>query len=84
MVSHYFRLIKGEMWKAVALMPKGIVDFREIGITGVIRKTVSAILENLLGKDIEYHDLMHVYRNNRRTGTTSFEAKLLQHMVEIN
>ena len=38
-------------------------------------KVITIIMENRLGKAVEFHGVLHGFQSNRGTGTASLEAK---------
>ena len=79
----YVRLTEEEKWHAIVMLPKCGGDLHGIGLAEVIWKMVVIILDHRLSTVIEFHDVLHCFGANRGTGTTSLEAKLLQHLVEM-
>ena len=71
------------MWKVVVLIPKGEKYYRGIRLVEVMWKVVAAILNCRLTASITYHDFLHGFWAGRGTGTTTFEAKLLQQLSDL-
>ena len=54
-----------------------------IGLMEVPWKSVSGVINLLINSAIAYHDVLHIFRVGRVTGTSSFESNLLQQMTEM-
>ena len=48
-----------------------------------MRKVVAAILNRQLTASITYHKFLHGFREDRGTGTTTLEAKLIQKLAAL-
>ena len=86
LVQSEFR--KGKMaeeatWQAVVLIPKGKTYYRGIGLTEVMWKVASEILNRRLAASITFHNFLHGLRAVRGTGTATLEAKLLQKLAAL-
>ena len=66
------------------MIPKLGEDFWGIGLVEVLFKMVVVILNLCLGASITLHDVLHNFRASRRIGTTSLEAKLIQHLTAMS
>ena len=67
--------------QAVVLIPKGKGDYRGIGLVEVMWKLVVVILNRRFTSSITFHDVFHVFRAGRGTGTATLEAKLIQQLA---
>ena len=76
-------LAEEAMWQAVVIIPKGIQEYRGIGLVGVMWKVVAAILHCRLAASITYHDFLHGFRAGRGTGTSTLKAKLIRHLSAL-
>ena len=65
------------------LIPKGNMGFRGIVMFKVLWKTVSGILNRRLVSVIVYHDTFNGFRKGQVTGTASFKANILHHMLSM-
>ena len=63
------------MWRSLSYDPPGI--------RGEIRKVVAVILNRRFTAAITYHEFLHGFRAGRRTGTATFEIKLLQQVAAL-
>ena len=69
------------MWQAVVLISKGKKYYRVISLVEVIWKVVANILNRQLTASMTFHKFLHRFRAGSGTGTTTFEAKLLQQLA---
>ena len=70
-------------WKKVVLIPKGGIEYYEIGLAEVVWKVVNVILNNHIATSNDFHDVLHNFWAGHGTGTTSLEAKLLQQLISM-
>jgi Reverse transcriptase (RNA-dependent DNA polymerase) len=67
----------------LVLIPKGVPDqYRGIALLEVIYKLVSAIFNQRISGEIQYHQAVHGFRKGRGTGTAIIEAKLRMQMAK--
>ena len=71
------------MWQALVLIPKGVKDYRGIGLVEVMWKVVAAILNLRLTASITFHYFLHGFWAGCRTCTATLEAKLLQQLAAL-
>ena len=64
----------------VVIIPKGSRYFRVVVLVEVLRKAATVLLKWRLTTDINFHDTLHGLHMGRGMGTTSLEAKMLQHL----
>ena len=76
-------MVEEATWHTVVLIPKGVKEYRGIGLVEVMWKFVAAILHSRLTTAITYHDFLHGFRAGRGTGTATLEAKLLQELAAM-
>ena len=62
----------------MVLIPKEIGDYRGIGIVELVWKLVAVILNLRLTASITFHNVFHGFQEDRGTGTSTLEAKLIQ------
>ena len=77
------KLVEESTCLELLLLNKGGGDFPGMGLIEVLWKEIFTIIDNQLGKEIEFHDVLHGFRSNRGTGTDSLEAKFLHHLVSM-
>ena len=70
-------------WNTVILLPKGGDEYQGIGLVGVIWKVISIIIYRRLVESIEFHDVLHMFRVLRGTGTATLESKTFQDITGI-
>ena len=80
---HNGQISKEVTHQSVVLMAKSSRHLCVIVLMEVISKMVAVIIDNQLGKDLEFHDVMRSFRVNRGTGISYLKAKLLQQMMTI-
>ena len=68
-------------WKDVILLPKGVGDFFGIRLVEVLWKTSAIKMENHIGKEVDYHEVLYGFLSNQGTGTASPEANLLHQLA---
>ena len=69
-------------WQTVVIIPKGKGEFWGIGLVEVIWKLLTLILHCWLTA-IKLHDVLHGFREDCGTGTSTLEAKLLQQLAAM-
>ena len=67
----------------MVLIPKGIKEYRGVGLVEVMWKVVAAILHLRLTTAVTYHDVLHDFWAGRGTGIATLEAKLLQQLAAM-
>ena len=65
-------------WTNMALISKMGGDYRGIGLVEVIWKICAYIINNQLRSSITLNDALHIFRQGRRTGTSTLEVNLAQ------
>ena len=65
------------------LIPKVNGDFRVVRIVEVLRKALSGVFNCQIGKEVQFHYVLHGFRAFRGTGTASLETNLLQEITSI-
>ena len=48
-------------WQAVVMIPKGLKEYRGMGLVAVMWKVVAAILNLRLATSITYYDFLHIF-----------------------
>ena len=69
--------------RAVVLMPKGVGDYRSIGLVEVLCKVVTVNINCRFTAFFAFHKFLRGFWGGLVTGTASFEAKLL-HQLEAS
>ena len=69
--------------RAVVLMPKGVGDYRSIGLVEVLCKVVTVNINCRFTVFVAFHEVLRGFWEGLGTGTASFEAKLL-HQLEAS
>ena len=67
----------------MVLLPKGVKEYRGIGLLEVMWKVAAEIFNLRLTASITFHDFLHVFRAGRGTGTATLEAKLLHQLAAL-
>ena len=67
----------------MVLIPKGMTDYRGIGLVEVMWKVVAAILNLRLTASISFHDFLHGFWAGRGTVTATLKAKLLHQLAAL-
>ena len=70
-------------WDTFVLLLKGGGDYHGIGLVEVIWKVVAIIIDRLLAESIEFHDVVHGFRESMGMGEATLEAKLLQTIAVV-
>jgi hypothetical protein len=65
------------LWVIIVLIPKGVGDYRGIGLLEPMWKVCERVMDLRLNA-FDLHDSLHGCRDKRGTGTAGFEAKLAQ------
>ena len=77
------RLAEDNTWQAVVLIPKGVKEYRGIGLLEVMWKVAAEIFNLRLTASITFHDFLHGFRSGHGTGIATLEAKLLQQLAAL-
>ena len=72
------------VWTIMILIPKETTDTRGIGLLETLWKVVEALIENRLCSSLQMHDVLHGFRDGRRTGTAIMELKIAQEISSID
>ena len=67
----------------MVLIPKGIGEFRDIGLVEVLWKSLLGVINCHIGETLQFHDVLHGFWAGRGTGTASLKAKLLQKLIPM-
>ena len=67
----------------MVLIPKGMTDYRDIGLVEVMWKVVAEILNRWITASITFHDLLHGFRAGRGTVTVTLKAKMLHRLAAL-
>ena len=68
------KLTEEATWQAVVLIPKGMKDYRGIGLVEVMWNVVAAILNRRFAAANTYHDFLHGFQAGHGTGTATLKA----------
>ena len=77
------KLAEEATWHTMILIPKGKRELRGIGLVEVTWKIVAVILHRRLTAGINFHDVLHGFREGRGTGLATLEDKLLQQLAAM-
>ena len=68
-------------WQTKVLLPKGVGELRGIGISKVLWKALSELLNHQIRVAVKFHDVIHRFRAGRVADIASLEANLLQQLM---
>ena len=74
-------LVLDSTWNNVILILKGRGEYCVIGLVGVIWNVIFIIIDRRLVEYIEFHDVLHMFRVLRGTGTATLESKTFQEII---
>ena len=67
----------------MVIIPKGNGEFIGIRIIKLLCKSLPGVINLQIGVAVQFHDVMHVFREDWGTGTTSLESNLLHQIMTM-
>ena len=69
--------------KMVVLIPKGNWEFREIGLVELIRKALLGVVNRRIGVAVQFHDMLHGFRDGQGKGNVYLESNLIYQITAM-
>ena len=70
-------------WATMVFLPKGKAVYLGIGITKVVWKVCTTVVNCRLKRSVTLHDALHGFRSGRFTGIATLESKLVHQLEGI-
>ena len=77
------RLLEECMFQTVVILPNGGGGFRGGFIVKFPWKELSGVFNQWIGAAVNFHCVLHGFREFRGAGTASFESRMLQQLVKM-
>ena len=71
-------------WNFLVLIPKGTTDTQCIGLLETLWEVVETLIDTSVRASLQFHDVIHIFRSGRGTGTAIMELKLAQELSSVD